>query len=82
MREEDEPLGDTQEMTGEELRVYEAVAALSVDQRPATTGEIAAMTDLPEETVRRCLDTLADEGRVIPKGDSYQLGPHDWGLDY
>lgn len=78
----DERLGDAQEMSHGEITVYEAVAALSVDRRPATVSVIAGMTDMPEETVRHCLDTLTAGGRLVLKGDTYFLGPHDWGLEY
>ncbi|MEZ0073880.1 helix-turn-helix domain-containing protein [Planotetraspora sp. GP83] len=75
-------LRDAQEMSADEMRVYEVAAALNVDQRPATIKEIAAMADLPEETVRHCLDSLTHCGRLVPKGDTYLLGPHDWGVEH
>ncbi|GIH68945.1 helix-turn-helix domain-containing protein [Sphaerimonospora thailandensis] len=79
---DDESLEDTQEMSGTDLAVYEAAAALNVADRPATVGEITGMTGLPEETVRHCLDSLVGGGRLVPRGEAYQLGPHDWGLSY
>ncbi|WP_055477869.1 hypothetical protein [Sphaerimonospora mesophila] len=79
---DDESLEDVQEMSGADLAVYEAAAALNVAERPATAAEITGMTGLPEETVRHCLDTLVGGGRLVPSGESYLLGPHDWGLDY
>ncbi|WP_182882659.1 MULTISPECIES: hypothetical protein [unclassified Microbispora] len=82
MREDEESLGDAQEMSGTELTVYEAVAALNVDERSATVSEVAQMTALGEDDVRRCLDTLVEGGRLVPKGDAYLLGAHDWGLEY
>lgn len=75
-------LADVQEMTEPELVVYEATAALNVDDRPATVAKISGLTDLPEETVRHCLGALVDGGRLVPRGDAYLLGPHDWGLSY
>jgi DNA-binding IclR family transcriptional regulator len=69
-------------MSAPQMTVYEAVAALIVDRRPATVPAIAHMTQLPEGTVRRCLAHLTAAGRVVPKGDAYLLGPHDWGLEY
>ncbi len=77
-----ETLEDAQEMSHGETTVYEAVAALSVDRRPATVSVIAGMTDMPEEAVQHCLDTLTAGGRLVLKGDTYLLGPHDWGLEY
>lgn len=79
---DEESLGDVQEMSGTELTVYEAVAALNTDDRPATVGEVAGMTGLGEDDVRRCLDSLAEGGRLVPKGNTYLLGAHDWGLEY
>ncbi|MBX6382177.1 MAG: hypothetical protein IRZ07_04255 [Microbispora sp.] len=77
-----ESLEDVQEMTAAEMTVYEAVAALNVDKRPATAAKVAAMTDLGDDVVRRCLGTLSAGGRLVPKGDTYALGAHDWGLEY
>jgi DNA-binding IclR family transcriptional regulator len=79
---DNERLEDVQEMSAGEIRVYEAVASLNVDRREATVREIAAMVQLPDETVRRCLDALCQGGRLVPQGETYLLGPHDWGLDY
>ncbi|GAA0367055.1 hypothetical protein GCM10009530_16160 [Microbispora corallina] len=78
----EESLGDAQEMSSRELTVYEAVATLNVDERPATVSEIAGMTELPEDDVRRALGGLADGGRLVRDGEAYKLGAHDWGLDY
>lgn len=77
-----ERLEDVQEMTEPELAVYEAAAALNVDDRPATVAGISGMTGLPEEAVRYCLDALVGGGRLVPRGDAYLLGPHDWGVSY
>ncbi|WP_433500025.1 hypothetical protein ACQP1K_06855 [Sphaerimonospora sp. CA-214678] len=76
-----ESLEDVQEMSGTDLTVYEAVAALNVAERPATVTEITGLAGLPEETVRHSLDALVGGGRLVPSGESYLLGPHDWGLD-
>ncbi len=75
-------LEDAQEMSTAEMTVYEAAAALNVKEQPATAAEVAGMTGLPEDTVRRCLDRLAEGGRLLPKGGAYVLGDHDWGLEY
>ncbi|MEV7808445.1 helix-turn-helix domain-containing protein [Microbispora sp. NPDC088329] len=75
-------LEDAQEMTAAEMTVYEAVAALNVEERHATVAEVARMTGLGDDDVRRCLDRLTAGGRLVPKGDAYLLGDHDWGLDY
>ena len=79
---DDKSLQDAQEMTSAEMTVYEAVAALNVKEQAATVGEIAGMTALPEDDVRRCLDDLAAGGRLVPEGGAYLLGDHDWGLEY
>ncbi|WP_432870624.1 helix-turn-helix domain-containing protein [Microbispora rosea] len=79
---DEERLEDVQEMTTADMTVYEAVAALNTQERPATVADVAAMTGLPEDDVRRCLDSLAEGGRLVPKGDAYTLGTHDWGLEY
>ncbi|GII56449.1 hypothetical protein Pth03_48380 [Planotetraspora thailandica] len=79
---DDKRLCDVQEMSASEMRVYEAVASLDVDRREATLPEIAAMVQLPDETVRRCLDMLCRGGRLVQRGETYLLGPHDWGLEY
>ncbi|MEU6410601.1 hypothetical protein [Microbispora sp. NPDC046933] len=79
---DEESLEDVQEMTTADMTVYEAVAALSVKKRPATAAEVAGMTGLPEDDVRRCLDSLAHGGRLVPKGDAYALGAHDWEVEY
>lgn len=79
---DEESLEDVQEMTTADMTVYEAVAALNTKERPATAAEVARMTDLPEDDVRRCLTSLAEGGRLVPKGDAYILGTHDWGLEY
>lgn len=77
----DRPLKDVQEMTGTDLAVYEAAAALDVAERPATAAEITRLTGLPEETVRHCLDTLVAGGRLVPSGEDYRLGPHDFSVE-
>ncbi|GIH61105.1 helix-turn-helix domain-containing protein [Microbispora siamensis] len=79
---DEESLEDVQEMTTADMTVYEAVAALNTEERPATAAEVAEMTGLPEDDVRRCLAGLAEGGRLVPKGDAYVLGTHDWGLEY
>ncbi|OPG05099.1 hypothetical protein [Microbispora sp. GKU 823] len=79
---DEESLEDVQEMTTADMTVYEAVAALNTEERPATAGKVAEMTGLPEDDVRRCLTSLAEGGRLVPKGDAYVLGTHDWGLEY
>lgn len=79
---DDESLGDAQEMSHGETLVYEAVAARSVNRLPVTVPEVAHMTDLPEELVRHCLDSLTARGRLVRKEDTYVLGPHDWEVEY
>jgi DNA-binding IclR family transcriptional regulator len=79
---EEKSLEDAQEMTTAEMAVYEAAAALNVKEQPATVAEVAGMTGLPEDTVRRCLDSLAAGGRLRPENGAYLLGDHDWGLEY
>ncbi|MEN3540479.1 hypothetical protein AAH991_35575 [Microbispora sp. ZYX-F-249] len=79
---DEKSLEDAQEMTTAELAVYEAAAALNVKEQPATAAEVAGMTGLPEDTVRRCLDSLAAGGRLRPENGAYLLGDHDWGLEY
>ncbi|MEU8177565.1 hypothetical protein AB0C14_32230 [Microbispora hainanensis] len=79
---DEDSLEDVQEMTTADMTVYEAVAALNMEKRPATAAAVAAMTGLPEDAVRRCLGTLTDGGRLVPEGDAYTLGAHDWGLEY
>jgi DNA-binding IclR family transcriptional regulator len=73
---------DVQALSGTDTHVYEAVAGLAVDGRPATVDEVVHATALPEETVRRSLDTLAELGWLKADGDTYVLGPHQWGLEY
>jgi len=75
-------LEDVQEMTTADMTVYEAVAALNTEKRPATAAAVAAMTGFPEDDVRRRLGALAEGGRLVPEGDAYTLGAHDWGLEY
>lgn len=79
---DEDSLEDVQEMTTADMTVYEAVAALNMENRPATVAAVAAMTGFPEDSVRRCLGTLTDGGRLVPEGDAYTLGTHDWGLEY
>ncbi|MGI5160550.1 hypothetical protein [Microbispora sp. CA-102843] len=79
---DEESLEDVQEMTTAEMTVYEAVAALNVEERRATVAEVVGMTGLPEDDVRRCLDRLVHGRRLVPRGDAYTLGAHDWGLEY
>jgi DNA-binding IclR family transcriptional regulator len=79
---DNERLGDVQEMSAAEISVYEAVASMDVDGRTATVREVAAMVQLPEETVRNGLEALTRGGRLVRRGEAYVLGPHDWGLEY
>ncbi|GAA4563224.1 hypothetical protein [Planotetraspora kaengkrachanensis] len=79
---DNERLGDVQEMSATEIGVYEAVASMDVDGRTATVETVAAMTGLPEESVRSGLEALTRGGRLVRRGGAYVLGPHDWGLDY
>ncbi|MCG5212063.1 hypothetical protein [Streptosporangium sp. KLBMP 9127] len=73
---------DVQALSGAETHVYEAVAALAVDGRIAHVPDVAQMTDRPESDVRHSLLVLVETGWLIPRGDGFALGPHDWGLDY
>ena len=75
-------LEDVQEMSSAETTVYEAVAALNMDGRPATAAVVARMTGLGDDVVRRCLDRLTHGGRLVPRGDAYLLGAHDWEVEY
>ncbi|TQS12541.1 hypothetical protein, partial [Microbispora hainanensis] len=63
---DEDSLEDVQEMTTADMTVYEAVAALNMEKRPATVAAVAAMTGFPEDDVRRCLGTLTDGGRLVP----------------
>jgi DNA-binding IclR family transcriptional regulator len=72
---------DVQELSDEETTVYEAVAALAVEGRPAHLVDIAQMTDRPEEDVRHCLETLVASGWLRPRADGYLLGPHDFEVE-
>ena len=73
---------DVQEMSAPEMIVYEAVAALEAEGRPATVGVVARMTDLSESVVGHGLDGLIAGGRVRRADGGYVLGPHDWGLEH
>lgn len=75
-------LRDVQAMSGLDTQVYEAVAARAVEDGEPTVAEVARLTDLDEERVRRSLETLAERGWLTRAGRRYRLGPHDWGLDY
>ncbi|GGO14676.1 hypothetical protein GCM10010116_29620 [Microbispora rosea subsp. aerata] len=79
---DEKSLEDVQEMSAAEMTVYEAVAASNTKDHPATAAEVIAMTGLGADVVRRCLDHLVHGGRLVPKGDTYLLGAHDWGLEY
>jgi len=72
---------DVQEMSAPEMIVYEAVAALGMEGRPATVCAVARMTGLPEPVVGHGLDGLVAGGRVRRAGGGYVLGPHDWDLE-
>lgn len=73
---------DVQALSGAETTVYEAVAALVVEGRPARPADIARMTDRPEEEVRHCLEVLVASGWLRTGADGYLLGPHDFEVEY
>lgn len=77
----EEQSSDVQALSGEDTRVYEAVAGLAVDGRTATVEEVVRATALPEEAVRRSVGTLTEAGWLRAVGAAYALGPHDWGVD-
>ncbi|WP_433350115.1 hypothetical protein ACQP25_39155 [Microtetraspora malaysiensis] len=76
------PLADVQSVYDDDMRVYETVAALSVDRRPATVAEITRLADLPEEFVRQSLDVLVADGWLVRRQGTYLVGPNDWSLEY
>lgn len=82
MSERRDDLRDVQAMSDTETVVYEAVASCAVDSISPRAPDIAHMTDLAEDVVQENLDDLVRHGWLVPKGDRYVLGPHDWGLDY
>jgi hypothetical protein len=72
---------DVQALSEAETDVYEAVAALDVDERLAYVPEVAHMTGRPEPDVRRSLLILVETGCLLVRGDGFALGPHDWGVE-
>lgn len=77
----EERQADVQSLSGTDTRVYEAVAVLAVDGGTATVEEIVHATDLPEETVRHSLGTLAEAGWLRADGAAYAIGRHDWSVE-
>ncbi|GGS63582.1 hypothetical protein GCM10010156_23260 [Planobispora rosea] len=73
---------DVQALSIDDNTVYEAVAALATDGHAAHTADVVHMTGLPEETVRRSLAFLTENGWLKARGGVYALGPHDWEVDY
>ncbi|MEV8630368.1 hypothetical protein AB0395_01810 [Streptosporangium sp. NPDC051023] len=72
---------DVQALSDADTRVYEAVAMLAVDGGTATADEVIHATALPEESVRRSLETLTEAGWLKAAGAAYVLGPHRWGVE-
>ncbi|GAA2804962.1 hypothetical protein [Nonomuraea dietziae] len=74
---------DVQSLSGTDLTVYEAVAAIAVGGgETASLPGVAGMTGLTEEQTRASLATLVERGQVVPSGDGFTLGRHDFEVDY
>ncbi|NUR83450.1 MAG: hypothetical protein HOY71_05095 [Nonomuraea sp.] len=68
---------DVQQLSDTDIHVYEALAGGATDL-PA----LVRATALPEQDVRQSLATLIAQGHVLPSGDGFELGPHDFEVDY
>ncbi|WP_327086259.1 hypothetical protein OIE66_28470 [Nonomuraea sp. NBC_01738] len=73
---------DVQALSGIDIHVYEAVAALVVEGRSASLADVAHATGRPEVEVRQSLAHLVAQGYVLPSGEEYALGRHDFEVDY
>ncbi|GAA0946148.1 hypothetical protein [Nonomuraea longicatena] len=73
---------DVHAMSGADTVVYEAVAALTVEGRSADLEAVTHATGLAEDVVRESLAHLVAHGHVLPAGEAYTLGRHDFEVDY
>ncbi|MET9341032.1 hypothetical protein [Nonomuraea sp. NPDC003804] len=73
---------DVQALSDTDLAVYEAVAAIAVGGDEARVAEVSRMAGLSEDETRRSMATLVAMGQVVPKGEGFGLGRHDFGLEY
>lgn len=55
---------DTQSLTDVDTYVYETIATLEYTGRPATRGQVAAVTDLDDQALGESLGSLIDHGLV------------------
>ncbi|WP_214326703.1 helix-turn-helix domain-containing protein [Nonomuraea sediminis] len=73
---------DVQELSDVDIHVYEAIAAHAVGSGAADVPALIRATGRSEEQVRRSLSTLIEQGHVVPSGEGFALGPHDFEVDY
>ncbi|WP_157244277.1 hypothetical protein [Nonomuraea typhae] len=71
-----------QALSDTDIHIYEAVASLAIDAHRATLEEVTESSGLDEQQVRRSLATLVANGHILPRGDGFVLGAHDFGVDY
>ncbi|GAA2381791.1 hypothetical protein [Nonomuraea africana] len=73
---------DVQALSDTDLAVYEAVAAIAVGGEAASLAAVARSTGLTEERTRASMAILVEKGQVVPSGDGFRLGRHDFEVDY
>ncbi|MFI6597168.1 hypothetical protein ACIBHX_12975 [Nonomuraea sp. NPDC050536] len=73
---------DVQALSDVDIHVYEAIAAQAVESGTPDVPALIRATGLSEQQVRRSLSTLIEHGHVVPSGDGFALGPHDFEVDY
>ncbi|MEU7891907.1 hypothetical protein AB0B45_03460 [Nonomuraea sp. NPDC049152] len=73
---------DVQALSDTDLAVYEAVAAIAVGGDQARVADVSRMAGLSEDETKQSIATLVAMGQVVPKGEGYALGRHDFGLEY
>jgi len=78
----DRPYVDAQTFSDADAYVYEAVATLEYAGRQVTGAEIAAATDLDDQTVSEILRELTERGVLVREETSdeptFELARRDW----
>ncbi|MFI6295700.1 hypothetical protein ACIBEJ_29170 [Nonomuraea sp. NPDC050790] len=73
---------DVQALSDVDIHVYEAVASLAIAHETAGREAVVQSSGLDESDVRRSLATLVAHGHIVPRGDGFALGSHDFEVDY
>ena len=78
------PYVDALSLNAEDTRVYEAVAALEYQGRPATKAEIAATAGLDSAALEQVLDRLTGSKALLRQGTGggavYEPASREWSI--